>query len=129
MLAFFDVISWGEGAYVYLHVTAPSGHEIQKFEAQTEGRVDFIASEDGEHSFCFKNAYSETEISFWINTETDSVLADVAKEGMNSQYFARRALRFTGCRIVERDTMTMKVIAFFSRIPYFVHILLNSHIE
>lgn len=81
MLAFFDVLSWGYGAYVYLHVTAPSGREIQKFEAESEGRVEFIASEDGEHTFCFKNAYSETEVSFWVNTETDSALSDVAKEG------------------------------------------------
>lgn len=82
MLAFFDVLSWGYGAYVYLHVTAPSGRELQKFEAESEGRVDFIAAEDGEHTFCFKNAYTETEVSFWINTETDSALSDVAKEGM-----------------------------------------------
>lgn len=82
VLAFFDVLSWGYGAYVYLHVTAPSGHEIQKFEAESEGRVEFEATEDGEHSFCFKNAYTETEISFWVNTETDSALSDVAKEGM-----------------------------------------------
>lgn len=81
MLAFFDVLSWGYGAYVYLHVNAPSGREIQKFEAQSEGRVEFVATEDGEHSFCFKNAYTETEVSFWINTETDSALSDVAKEG------------------------------------------------
>lgn len=81
VLAFFDVLSWGYGAYVYLHVNAPSGREIQKFEAQSEGRVEFVATEDGEHSFCFKNAYTETEVSFWINTETDSALSDVAKEG------------------------------------------------
>lgn len=81
MLAFFDVLSWGYGAYVYLHVTAPSGRELQKFEAESEGRVEFVAAEDGEHTFCFKNAYTETEVSFWINTETDSALSDVAKEG------------------------------------------------
>lgn len=80
VLAFFDVLSWGYGAYVYLYVTAPSGREIQKFEAESEGRVDFIASEDGEHNFCFKNAHTETEVSFWVNTETDSALSDVAKE-------------------------------------------------
>lgn len=66
---------------MYLHVNAPSGHELQKFEAESEGRVEFIANEDGEYSFCFKNAYTETEVSFWINTETDSALSDVAKEG------------------------------------------------
>lgn len=82
VLAFFDVLSWGYGAYVYLQVTSPSGHEIQKFEAESEGRVDFTANEDGEHSFCFKNAQTETEVSFWINTESDSALTDVAKEGM-----------------------------------------------
>lgn len=82
VLAFFDVLSWGYGAYVYLYVKAPSGKDIQKFEAESEGRVEFTATEDGEHSFCFKNAYSETEVSFWVNTETDVALADVAKEGM-----------------------------------------------
>lgn len=81
VLAFFDVLSWGYGAYVNLYVTGPNGHEIQKFEAESEGRVDFIAGEDGEHSFCFKNAHTETDVSFWINTETDSALSDVAKEG------------------------------------------------
>lgn len=81
VLAFFDVLSWGYGAYVYLYVNAPSGSEIQKFEAESEGRVEFTAAEDGEHSFCFKNAYTETEVSFWVNTETDVALADVAKEG------------------------------------------------
>jgi hypothetical protein len=81
VLAFFDVLSWGYGAYVYLDVTAPSGRSIQKFEAESEGRVEFVASEDGEHSFCFKNAYTETEVSFWVNTETDVALADVAKAG------------------------------------------------
>jgi hypothetical protein len=81
VLAFFDVLSWGYGAYVYLYVNAPSGREIQKFEAESEGRVEFTATEDGEHSFCFKNAYTETEVSFWVNTETDVALADVAKEG------------------------------------------------
>ncbi|CAN8068569.1 unnamed protein product [Agarophyton chilense] len=80
VLAFFDVLSWGYGAYVNLHVNAPSGREIQKFDAQSEGRVDFVATEDGEHSFCFKNAYTETEVSFWVNTETDSALSDVARE-------------------------------------------------
>lgn len=83
VLAFFDVLSWGYGAYVYLYVTSPSGHELQKFEAESEGRVEFMATEDGEHAFCFKNAYSETEVSFWVNTETDVALADVAKEGMS----------------------------------------------
>jgi len=97
-LAFFDVLSWGYGAYVYLHVTAPSGQEIQKFEAESEGRVEFVASEDGEYSFCFKNAYTETEVSFWINTETDSALSDVAKEGKlligdNDYSFIRDAIR------------------------------------
>lgn len=91
-MAFFDVLSWGYGAYVYLHVTAPSGREIQKFEAESEGRVEFEASEDGEHSFCFKNAYTETEVSFWVNTETDSVLSDVAKEGTSC--FCTEALHF-----------------------------------
>lgn len=81
VLAFFDVLSWGYGAYVYLYVKSPSGRDIQKFEAESEGRVEFTASEDGEHSFCFKNAYTETEVSFWVNTETDVALADVAKEG------------------------------------------------
>lgn len=81
VLAFFDVLSWGYGAYVYLYVNAPSGRELQKFEAESEGRVEFTATEDGEHSFCFKNAYTETEVSFWVNTETDVALADVAKEG------------------------------------------------
>lgn len=81
VLAFFDVLSWGYGAYVYLYVKSPTGTEIQKFEAESEGRVEFTASTDGEHSFCFKNAYTETEVSFWVNTETDVALADVAKEG------------------------------------------------
>jgi hypothetical protein len=81
VLAFFDVLSWGYGAYVYLYVNSPSNKEIQKFEAESEGRVEFTATEDGEHSFCFKNAYTETEVSFWVNTETDVALADVAKEG------------------------------------------------
>ena len=81
MLAFFDVLSWGYGAYVYLHVTSPSGREIKKYEAESEGRVEFIATEDGEHNFCFRNAQTETEVSFWINTESDSALSDVAKEG------------------------------------------------
>lgn len=62
-------------------MTSPSGKEVQKFDGEGEGRVEFVASEDGEHSFCFKNAYTETEVSFWINTETDSALSDVAKEG------------------------------------------------
>jgi emp24/gp25L/p24 family/GOLD len=84
VLAFFDVLSWGYGAYVYLDVNAPTGRNIQKFEAESEGRVEFIAAEDGEHSFCFKNAYTETEVSFWVNTETDVALADVAKEGQSS---------------------------------------------
>jgi hypothetical protein len=84
VLAFFDVLSWGYGAYVYLAVVAPSGKEIQKFQAESEGRVEFDAEEDGEHSFCFKNAYSETEVSFWVNTESDVALADVAKEGKPS---------------------------------------------
>lgn len=75
------MLSWGYGAYVYLHVSSPTGREIQKFEAESEGRVEFVATEDGEHNFCFKNAYTETEVSFWINTETDSALSDVAKEG------------------------------------------------
>lgn len=82
VLAFFDVVSWGYGAYVTLEVTAPSGKQLQSFVSESEGRVDFIAAEDGEYNFCFKNAYSETELSFWINTETDVGLADVAKEGM-----------------------------------------------
>lgn len=81
VLAFFDVLSWGYGAYVYLYVTSPTGKELQKFEAASEGRIEFIATEDGEHAFCFKNAYTETEVSFWVNTETDVALADVAKEG------------------------------------------------
>ena len=81
VLGFFDVLSWGYGAYVYLHVHGPSGREIKKFEAESEGRVEFTAEEDGEYSFCFKNAYTETEVSFWVNTESDSALADVAKEG------------------------------------------------
>lgn len=81
MLAFFDVLSWGYGAYVDLRVTAPSGREIQKFEAESEGRVDFTATEDGEHNFCFLNAQTETEVSFWVNTESDSALSDVAKQG------------------------------------------------
>jgi hypothetical protein len=63
VLAFFDVLSWGYGAYVYLYVNSPSNKEIQKFEAESEGRVEFTATEDGEHSFCFKNAYTETEVS------------------------------------------------------------------
>lgn len=82
VLAFFDVLSWGYGAYVNLVVNSPTGRELKKFEAESEGRVEFVATEDGEHSFCFSNAYTETEVSFWINTETDSALADVAKEGM-----------------------------------------------
>lgn len=53
---------------------------MQKFEAESEGRVEFIAAEDGEYSFCFSNAYTETELSFWINTESDSALSAVAKE-------------------------------------------------
>lgn len=81
VLAFFDVVSWGYGAYVTLEVTAPSGKQLQSFVSESEGRVDFVAAEDGEYNFCFKNAYSETELSFWINTETDIGLADVAKEG------------------------------------------------
>jgi len=81
VLAFFDVVSWGYGAYVTLEVTAPSGKQLQSFVSESEGRVDFTAAEDGEFNFCFKNAYSETEVSFWINTETDVGLADVAKEG------------------------------------------------
>lgn len=64
-----------------LEVTAPSGKLLQSFVSESEGRVDFVAAEDGEYNFCFKNAYSETELSFWINTETDIGLADVAKEG------------------------------------------------
>lgn len=82
VLAFFDVLSFGYGAYVNLHVSAASGREIQKFEAESEGRVEFTAEEDGEHSFCFKNAHADTEVSFWINTETNSALSEVAKEGM-----------------------------------------------
>lgn len=82
MLAFFDVLSWGYGAYVYLHVHGPMGKEIRKFEAESEGRIEFVAEDDGEYSFCFKKAYTETEVSFWVNTESDSALADVAKEGM-----------------------------------------------
>lgn len=82
VLAFFDVMSWGYGAYVYLQVVSPSGREIQKFEAESEGRIDFTATEDGEHRFCFRNAQTETEVSFWVNTESDSALTDVAKEGM-----------------------------------------------
>lgn len=82
VLAFFDVMSWGYGAYVYLQVVSPSGHELQKFDAESEGRIDFTATEDGEHSFCFRNAQTETEVSFWVNTESDSALTDVAKEGM-----------------------------------------------
>lgn len=81
VLAFFDVVSWGYGAYVTLEVTAPSGKQLQSFVSESEGRVDFVAAEDGEYNFCFKNAYSETELSFWINTETDIGLSDVAKEG------------------------------------------------
>lgn len=81
VLAFFDVVSWGYGAYVTLEVTSPSGKQLQSFVSESEGRVDFVAEEDGEYNFCFKNAYSETELSFWINTETDIGLADVAKEG------------------------------------------------
>lgn len=81
VLAFFDVLSWGYGAYVYLLVKSPSGREIQKFEAESEGRVEFNAEEDGEYSFCFKNSYSETEVSFWVNTDSDVGLADIAKEG------------------------------------------------
>lgn len=80
VLGFFDVLSWGYGAYVYLHVAAPNGREVKKFEAESEGRIEFEAEEDGEYSFCFKNAYTQTEVSFWINTESDSALADVAKE-------------------------------------------------
>ncbi|KAK1857580.1 hypothetical protein I4F81_000196 [Pyropia yezoensis] len=80
VLAFFDVVSWGYGAYVTLEVTAPSGKQLQSFVSESEGRVDFVAAEDGEYNFCFKNAYSETELSFWINTETDIGLSDVAKE-------------------------------------------------
>lgn len=86
VLAFFDVLSWGYGAYINLMVKAPSGHEIQKFDAESEGRVEFVASEDGEHSFCFSNAHTDTELSFWVNTETDSALSDVAKEGMSFMY-------------------------------------------
>lgn len=91
VLAFFDVMSWGYGAYVYLLVKSPSGREIQKFEAESEGRVDFMAEEDGEYSFCFKNAYSETEVSFWVNTESDVALADVAKEGTSFERIAETA--------------------------------------
>lgn len=80
VLAFFDVLSWGYGAYIYMTVTSPGGHELKKFDAESEGRIDFIATEDGEHSFCFQNAQTETEISFWVNTESDSALTDVAKE-------------------------------------------------
>ena len=82
------MLSWGYGAYVYLHVTGPSGQDIEKHEAESEGRVEFIAAEDGEYSFCFKNAYTDTEVSFTINTETDSALADVAKEGKIMIIFA-----------------------------------------
>lgn len=74
------MLTFGHSAYVYLSVSSPSGRELQKFEAESEGRVEFTAKEDGEHSFCFKNAYAETEVSFWTNTESDSALADVAKE-------------------------------------------------
>ena len=81
MLAFFDVLSWGYGAYINLYVTSPNGQELQKFEAESEGRVEFFAKEDGEYSFCFKDAHVDTEVSFWVNTETDSLLSDVAKEG------------------------------------------------
>lgn len=84
MLAFFDVVSWGYGAYVTLEVTSPSGKQLQSFVSESEGRVDFVAAEDGEYNFCFKNAYSETELSFWINTETDIGLSDVAKEGTSA---------------------------------------------
>ncbi len=73
---------------MYLHVHGPSGREIRKFEAESEGRIEFVAEEDGEHSFCFKNAYTETDVSFWINTESDSALADVAKEGTFPRYKA-----------------------------------------
>ena len=80
VLSFFDVLTFGHTAYVYLTVTSPTGRLIQKFEAESEGRIEFTAQEEGEYTFCFKNAYAETEISFWTNTETDSALADVAKE-------------------------------------------------
>lgn len=82
VLAFFDVISWGYGTTIGLRATAPSGREIEKFESESEGRVEFVATEDGEHTFCFSNAQSETEVSFWVNTESDSALSDVAKQGM-----------------------------------------------
>lgn len=88
VLAFFDVLSWGYGAYIYMTVTSPGGHELKKFDAESEGRIDFIATEDGEHSFCFQNAQTETEISFWVNTESDSALTDVAKEGTSLLLFS-----------------------------------------
>mmetsp|Transcript_6499 Transcript_6499/g.13008 ORF Transcript_6499/g.13008 Transcript_6499/m.13008 type:complete len:199 (-) Transcript_6499:124-720(-) len=80
VLAFFDVLSWGYGAYAYLVVTSPTGRELKRFDAQSEGKVDFYAEDDGEYNFCFKNHQSETEISFSVNLETDYGLSEVAKE-------------------------------------------------
>ena len=68
---FFDVLSCGYTAYVYLHVNGPSGQEIEKFTAE----------KDGEYSFCLQSAYTETEMSFWVSTESGSALTKVAKEG------------------------------------------------
>ncbi|KAA8497870.1 Transmembrane emp24 domain-containing protein p24beta3 [Porphyridium purpureum] len=80
VLAFFDVVSWGYGAYVYLEVKSPRGMIIKKFEAESEGRIDFVAEEDGEYTFCFSNSYAATEVSFWVNIENDFGLSQVIKE-------------------------------------------------
>lgn len=81
VLGYFDVLAWGYGAYLDLHVQGPNGQLVAKYEEKSEARVEFTAQEDGEHSLCFKNAIKDTEVSFRINTESDSLLADVAKEG------------------------------------------------
>ncbi|KAJ8905321.1 hypothetical protein NDN08_001828 [Rhodosorus marinus] len=80
VLAFFEVLSWGYGSFVYLQVDSPSGKVMYKQKARSEGRVDFSAPEDGEYSFCFSGAEnSKTDVKFGVNTETDIGLHDVVR--------------------------------------------------
>mmetsp|Transcript_2747 Transcript_2747/g.3978 ORF Transcript_2747/g.3978 Transcript_2747/m.3978 type:complete len:205 (-) Transcript_2747:212-826(-) len=80
ILAFFEVLSWGYGSFVYLQVDSPSGKVMYKQKARSEGRVDFTAPEDGEYSFCFSGAEnSRTDVKFGVNTETDIGLHDVVR--------------------------------------------------
>jgi len=89
VLAFFDVVSWGYGAYVYLKVKSPSNKVLRTFDAESEGRVEFTAEEDGEYSFCFHNPYTAVEVSFWVNIENDFGLSDVIKqEHVNEMVYA-----------------------------------------